>query len=140
MSQPELFTSCTQSVRSQQKPLRERAITSRRFSRVAVASLVLGATVATGGIAPSPTIPRAAAATDITANIPYLHPPVQHEGAPTSQEFPPEEYSWYISDLSSHPFGIYADVVGSYPDLKVHHPEVQAVSYTHLTLPTKRIV
>ena len=143
MSQPELFPARPKSRPSLQKPSRQkpllqkpsrgRAITSRRFSRVAVASLVLGATVATGGIAPSATTPRAAAATDITANIPYLHPPVQHDGAPIPQAFPPEEYNWYLSDLSSHPFGIYADVVGSYPDLKAHHPEVQDTNLATLT-------
>ena len=133
MSQPELFPSRPKSCPALQKPSRGRAITSRRFSRVVVASLVLGVSVATGGIAPSNIASKAAATTDVTANIPYLHQPVQHEGAPTPQAFPPEEYNWYLSDLSSHPFGVYADVVGSYPDLKAHHPEVQDTNLATLT-------
>ncbi|MEJ4112836.1 phosphatase PAP2 family protein [Corynebacterium kroppenstedtii] len=105
----------------------------RQTTRTTIASLTLAATIATGGLGTHHGIPQASATPDITANIPYLHPPVHHDDAPTPHAFPPQEYTWYLSDLSSHPFGIYADVIGSYPDLMTHHPDIQNDNLAILT-------
>ncbi|MCF4007549.1 phosphatase PAP2 family protein [Corynebacterium uropygiale] len=69
-------------------------------------------------------LPTASAAPNIIANIPALHPPVFHDGAPVPQAFPPEEYRWYLSDISSHPYGIYYSVIDSFPQLREHNPEL----------------
>lgn len=49
--------------------------------------------------------------------------PVQHDGAPTPEPFTPDYIGPYISDISSHPLGIYLDVVDTWYDIKHNHPE-----------------
>lgn len=56
--------------------------------------------------------------------IPDYPTPVQHEGAPTPQPFPAGALVGYISDISSHDFGIYYSVIDGFKDLQANHPEV----------------
>ncbi|MEY8567289.1 phosphatase PAP2 family protein [Corynebacteriaceae bacterium 7-707] len=56
--------------------------------------------------------------------LPATLPPVQHPGAPFPQPLAPEDYGWYVSDLSSYRGGIYYDVVRDFNDLRQNHPGV----------------
>lgn len=75
-------------------------------------------------VAPEGALGSAQAAPNIVANIPALNPPVYHDGAPVPRAFPVEEYRWYLSDISSHPYGIYYSVIDSFPRLRDNHPEL----------------
>ncbi|MGO1950591.1 MAG: acid phosphatase [Mycobacteriaceae bacterium] len=56
--------------------------------------------------------------------LPATLPPVQHDGAPAPRPFGPQEYNWYLSDLSSYQGGIYYGVVSGFEDLRANHPGV----------------
>ncbi|WP_246394743.1 acid phosphatase [Corynebacterium anserum] len=56
--------------------------------------------------------------------IPGYPIPVQHPGAPVPQPFPADALVGYISDISSHDYGIYYSVVDGFKDLQKNHPEV----------------
>ncbi len=47
-----------------------------------------------------------------------------HEGAPMPSPFPPDYLGGYISDVSSHPYGVYLDVISGFNDLRTNHPDV----------------
>ncbi|MGV0385017.1 acid phosphatase [Corynebacterium sp. 22_2729] len=53
----------------------------------------------------------------------YPHP-VPHTGAPNPQPFGPEYLGGYISDISSHGYGIYLDVVDGFNDVRANHPAI----------------
>ncbi|MBP3088127.1 phosphatase PAP2 family protein [Corynebacterium sp. sy017] len=58
--------------------------------------------------------------------LPGYPAPVQHPGAPVPQPFTPDYLAGYISDISSYSFGVYADVIAGFDDLRAHHPEIMA--------------
>ncbi|MCK7637533.1 phosphatase PAP2 family protein [Corynebacterium sp. P7202] len=59
----------------------------------------------------------------IPAQLPGQEAPVQHDGAPVPVPFGPQDYVGYISDISSHPHGIYLDVIDSFAELR-ENPDV----------------
>lgn len=59
-----------------------------------------------------------------SVQLPGSYDPVGHDGGPTPQPFPVSEYNWYLSDLSSHPFGNYASLIDGFNDLRANHPDV----------------
>lgn len=56
--------------------------------------------------------------------LPGSYDPVAHDGAPEQKAFPSSEYNWYLSDISSHPFGNYVTLINGFKDLKANHPDV----------------
>ena len=56
--------------------------------------------------------------------VPGFPHPVQHKGAPTPQPFGPEYLGGYISDISSHGYGVYLDVVDGFNDVRANHPGI----------------
>lgn len=54
----------------------------------------------------------------LPAVAPGQHEPVYHEGAPVPQRFRLDDYVGYVSDFSSHQWGIYADVIEGYGPLR----------------------
>src|SRR5699024_11560825 len=59
-----------------------------------------------------------------SVQLPGLYDPVPHNGAPQPQAFPASEYGWYLSDLSSHPYGNYVTLIDGFNDLRAKHPDV----------------
>ncbi|MGO2851082.1 MAG: acid phosphatase [Corynebacterium variabile] len=75
----------------------------------------------------APTLPRQV--TDLQQQyLPATLPAVQHPGAPVPQPFAPDDYLGYISDVSSHPGGIYYSVVNGFTDLRDNHPDTIAAN------------
>ncbi|APT84045.1 acid phosphatase [Corynebacterium aquilae DSM 44791] len=86
------------------------------FIATATASASLsGAT----GIAQADSLPK------LPAVAPGQHEPVYHEGAPVPVRFGPDAYVGYISDISSHDFGIYNDVISSFGALRSNDAVMQ---------------
>lgn len=56
--------------------------------------------------------------------VPGYPLPVQHPGAPTPVPFSPDYVGGFISDISSHDYGVYVDVIDGFNDLRANHPEV----------------
>ncbi|MBI8999469.1 phosphatase PAP2 family protein [Corynebacterium sp. CCM 9185] len=50
----------------------------------------------------------------VPAQLPGQEIPVHHDGAPVPVPFSPHDYVGYISDISSHRYGIYLDVIDSF--------------------------
>lgn len=67
-----------------------------------------------------PTVPTIAGSEGVPG---YPHP-VQHPGAPTPQPFGPEYLGGFISDISSHGYGVYLDVVDGFNDVRANHPAI----------------
>ena len=122
------------------------AIRPSRSNKIAarVAAAALAATLA-GGIAASPAATTAALAAPTgssltgtaprgnllpessatgSVQLPGSYDPVPHNGAPQPQAFPASEYGWYLSDLSSHPYGNYVTLIDGFNDLRAKHPGV----------------
>ncbi|MBV7292715.1 acid phosphatase [Corynebacterium sp. TAE3-ERU16] len=59
----------------------------------------------------------------IPAQLPGQEIPVHHDGAPVPVPFGPQDYVGYISDISSHPYGVYLDVIDSFTQLR-ENPDV----------------
>ncbi|MBI8990060.1 acid phosphatase [Corynebacterium meridianum] len=59
----------------------------------------------------------------VPAQPPGQETPVHHDGAPVPVSFGPQDYVGYISDVSSHPHGIYLDVIDSFAELR-DNPDV----------------
>ncbi|WP_459611059.1 acid phosphatase [Corynebacterium urogenitale] len=58
--------------------------------------------------------------------LPGYPAPVQHPGAPTPRPFPADYLVGYISDISSHDWGIYSEVISGFNDLRANHKDVTA--------------
>ena len=58
--------------------------------------------------------------------LPGYPAPVQHPGAPTPSPFPADYLVGYISDISSHDWGIYSEVISGFNDLRANHKDVMA--------------
>ena len=56
--------------------------------------------------------------------VPGYPLPVQHPGAPTPAPFSPDYVGGFISDISSHDYGVYVDVIDGFNDLRANHPDV----------------
>src|SRR5699024_9965901 len=79
-----------------------------------------------------------------SVQLPGLYDPVPHNGAPQPQAFPASEYGWYLSDLSSHPYGNYVTLIDGFNDLRAKHPDVMKsnldqVAETNDNAPAARI-
>lgn len=90
----------------------------RRVSTVALAAALTAGVAATGSLTAAPA--EAAGSVD----LPALRPAVQHPGAPVPVPFGPDRYVGYISDISSHGFGIYYDVVAGFNDITRLHRDI----------------
>lgn len=58
--------------------------------------------------------------------VPGYPKPVHHHGAPTPRPFGPEYLGGYISDVSSHDYGVYVDVIDGFNNLRSKHRDVMA--------------
>lgn len=58
--------------------------------------------------------------------LPGYPTPVQHPGAPTPRPFPADYLVGYVSDVSSHDWGIYSDIISGFNDLRANHKDVMA--------------
>lgn len=56
--------------------------------------------------------------------VPGYPAPVQHAGAPVPQPFTPDYLGGYISDISSHDYGVYYEVIEGFNGLRKDHPDV----------------
>ncbi|MDO4910162.1 MAG: phosphatase PAP2 family protein [Corynebacterium sp.] len=89
---------------------------------------VLAAGVVCASTAQSPMVASAGELPTIPAVAPGQEEPVLHEGAPIPVRFGLGDYVGYISDLSSHPWGVYLDVISDFKNLKTN----QAVMVSNL--------
>ncbi|WP_417288449.1 acid phosphatase [Corynebacterium variabile] len=102
---------------------------------VLVAALTAAAVTAppAAAVPATPTAPTAPAlpgqVTELQEQyLPATLPAVQHPGAPVPRPFAPDAYLGYISDVSSHPGGIYYSVVDGFTDLRDNHPDTIAAN------------
>lgn len=56
--------------------------------------------------------------------MPGYPAPVKHRGAPVPRPFGPEYLGGYVSDVSSHPYGVYLDVIRGFEGLRKNRPDV----------------
>ncbi|OLT55585.1 acid phosphatase [Corynebacterium sp. CNJ-954] len=101
-----------------------RSHTTSKFCRPALVATLIPGLLTGITVVPAhaqPQVPEA-----VGEYLPATLPPVQHDGAPVPQPFGPQEYGWYLSDLSSYDGGIYYGVVRGFEDLRANHPEVMA--------------
>ncbi len=56
--------------------------------------------------------------------LPGYPAPVKHRGAPVPRPFGPEYLGGYVSDVSSHPYGVYLDVIRGFEGLRKSRPDV----------------
>ncbi|MEZ2121669.1 phosphatase PAP2 family protein [Corynebacterium sp. CCM 9203] len=61
----------------------------------------------------------------VPGKLPGQEIAVHHDGAPVPVPFGPQDYVGYISDISSHPYGIYLDVIGSFGEIR-ENPDVMS--------------
>ncbi|PRQ11654.1 acid phosphatase [Corynebacterium sp. 13CS0277] len=97
----------------------------RRTRAVRVAGLLAAPLCGVGVLAGVAPVAAADRLPTLPAVAPGQHEPVYHPGAPVPQRFGLADYVGYVSDVSSHSWGIYTDVIAGYEGLR-HNPAVMA--------------
>ena len=91
--------------------------------KMAATGALAASTISFGVVTPAQaeqTLPAIAGA----EAVPGYPAPVQHPGAPTPVPFSSDYMGGFISDISSHDYGVYVDVIDGFNDLRANHPDV----------------
>lgn len=97
----------------------------RRRPNAAISATVVAASVSFGTITPASAAFEMPALAGSEA-FPGYPRPIAHAGAPVPQPFGPEYLGGYVSDISSHEYGIYYGVIDSFNQVRGAHPELMS--------------
>lgn len=88
------------------------------------AAAMMATTMSLSAVSVAPATALSMPAIAGSQGLPNYPHPVPHKGAPNPQPFGPEYLGGYISDISSHGWGVYLDVVDGFNDVRANHPGV----------------
>lgn len=88
------------------------------------AAAMMATTMSLSAVSVAPATALSMPAIAGSQGLPNYPHPVPHKGAPNPQPFGPEYLGGYISDISSHGYGVYLDVVDGFNDVRANHPGV----------------
>ena len=88
------------------------------------AAAMMATTMSLSAVSVAPATALSMPAIAGSQGLPNYPHPVPHKGAPNPQPFGPEYLGGYISDISSHGWGVYLDVVDGFNDVRANHPGI----------------
>lgn len=88
------------------------------------AAAMMATTMSLSAVSVAPATALSMPAIAGSQGLPNYPHPVPHKGAPNPQPFGPEYLGGYISDISSHGYGVYLDVVDGFNDVRANHPGI----------------